>query len=157
MLMREYLLKIVCGAVITTVLQMLPLRAAIRKILMFGCGCVMVLLTVTPLLHISPDSLRLSLPETVSSQLPELSEKNDAILQELICEQTEDAILQKAQTCGIDCTVSVTLRYDTAVGSYLPYSVRLNVTQSSGTVDELRSFLTQELAIPEERQTWVLN
>lgn len=124
---------------------------------MLSCGCLMVLLTLTPLLHLDFAALTVKLPEIFSSQMPELSPKNDELLQQLICEQTEETITNKAQSYGILCTASVTLQYDSEIGSYLPYSVRLNVSQSSGTLDAFRNFITQELAIPEERQTWVLN
>lgn len=155
--MQMYLFRIVCGAVISSILQSLPLRGSIRRLVMLSCGCLMVLLTLTPLLHLDFAALTVKLPEIFSSQMPELSPKNDELLQQLICEQTEETITNKAQSYGILCTASVTLQYDSEIGSYLPYSVRLNVSQSSGTLDAFRNFITQELAIPEERQTWVLN
>lgn len=155
--MQMYLFRIVCGAVISSILQSLPLRGSIRRLVMLSCGCLMVLLTLTPLLHLDFATLTVKLPEIFSSQMPELSPKNDELLQQLICEQTEETIEKKAQSYGILCTASVTLQYDSEIGSYLPYSVRLNVSQSSGTLDAFRNFITQELAIPEERQTWVLN
>ncbi len=155
--MQTYLFRIICGAVLSAIVQSFPLRGSIRKLVTLACGCLMVLLTVTPLLHLEFDRLTAQIPSEFSIPMPELSDKNDELLQQMICEQTEDLIEQTAQKNGIVCKALVTLRYDSKIGSYVPYSVRLNVSQSTGTLDTLKAFLREDLAIPEERQTWILN
>lgn len=155
--MQTYLFRIICGAVLSAVVQSFPLRGTVRRLVALSCGCLMVVLTVTPLLHISFDSLTAKIPSVFSSAMPELSDKNEVLLQDLIREQTEDLIEQTAQEQGVDCTASVTLQYDDEIGNYLPYSVRITVCQSIGTLDALKTFVTEELAIPEERQAWIMN
>lgn len=155
--MQTYLYRIICGAAISAAIQTLPLRGTVRKIVLMLSGCLMVILTLAPLARLDFKSLNAVIPETFTAQRPELSDKNDALLQDLICSQTEELIESTALSCGIECTAIVSLQYDKTVGSYLPYSVRLNVTRSEGSFDALKTFLQEQLAIPEERQTWVLN
>ncbi len=155
--MQLYLIRIVCGAIISAILQSFPLRGTIRKLVVLSCGCLMVVLTVAPLLRMDFNHLTAQLSSSFSYPMPEVSSRNDELLQQLICEQTEDLIEQTAQAQGTVCTAAVTLKYDETVGSYVPYSVRVSVSQSVGTIDALKAFLTEDLAIPEERQTWVLN
>lgn len=155
--LREYLFRFISGAVLSAILLSLPLRQTVRKVLTLSCGCLLILLAVSPLYQADISALTDSLPSLFD--IPEVAEKgsNDELLQSLICQQTEELIAQKAAEFGIAAEASVKLRYDEAVGSYLPDAVTVTVTGSERTLEPLRQYITQELAIAEERQTWKLN
>lgn len=134
----------------------LPLRASLRKIAGFACGCLLVILILSPLVKVDLNQLLRELPElTLPDPNIEISD-NDALLQQLICEQTASVIAQKAGELMISAEAEVILRYDSEIGSYVPDSVRITVFESKGTIEPLREYISKELAIPEERQTWIL-
>lgn len=154
--LRTYLFRVISGAVISAVLLSLPLQKPLKKILGFSCGCLMILLTLTPLIGADWDSLFAQIPQVFETVPQAQVQDNDELLQNLIAEQTAERIVQTAETMGIRAEAEVRVQYDDAVGSYVPYRVTVTVSESTGSLDGLREFLSAELAIPEERQIWKL-
>lgn len=155
--MQSYLFGIVAGAVLTAVVMSLPLRASLRKIAQLACGCLLVIVTLAPLVRAD---LRESLREQpiFTEQLPGVTvSDNDELLQQLIKEQTEALINEKAKEFSITAAAEVELRYDSEIGSYVPYRVKMKVSESKGTLEPMREYLSAQLGIPEERQQWILN
>lgn len=153
---QTYLIRLITGAVLCAILLSLPLQKTNRKLLSLSCGCLMILLTVSPLLQVDVQALTARLSGLIEP-LPQAEvSSNNELLQTLICTQTEELIEKKAEELGITVQAEVTVQYDDTVKSYLPYRVKLTVTGSRGSMESLRDYLTCELAIPEERQTWKL-
>lgn len=154
---REYLFRLISGAVLSAVFLSIPLRQSVKKVLGICCGCMMILLVLSPLVRLDVRQLVADFPSLWEEfGQAQGSNANEELLQSMICEQTQTVIEQQAKSLGITAQAAVQLRYDETVGSYVPYSVKLTVSESNGTLDALRIYLKNELAIPEERQTWIL-
>lgn len=153
---KVYLFRIISGAVLSAVFLSLPLKRSLHTTLGLSCGCLMVILTLSPLVKIDIDENISRIPAFFEHSSQAEVQSNDQLLQELICEQTEEIIEKKASELGISAEAEVSVKYDEAVGSYLPYKVNIVVSESGGTLDGLKEFLSRELAIVEERQTWEL-
>lgn len=153
---QAYLFRIVCAAALSSLVLSLPLQKQLKRLLGLVCGCVMVLLTLTPLCALDIQTLMHTLPPLIENDISVPDGQNDALLQALICEQTEQVIADKAKALGLTAQAEVTVRYDETVGSYLPYGVTVTVS-GEGSKDALKRFVTEELAIAEARQIWILN
>lgn len=156
-MLRAYLFRVICGAVISAVFLSVPLQKPLKNILGFSCGCMMILLTLTPLVGIDWDACIEQLPQVFETVPQEQVQSNEELLRDLIAEQTAELIEQTAEELGIRVDAEVGVQYDETVGSFVPYSAEITVYESKGSLDGLRAFLTSELAIPEERQVWKLN
>lgn len=149
-------MRLVSASVLCAILQSVPLQNAMKKILSAACGCMIALLAIAPLANIDVAAYLSQLPSWIETVPLQEVQSNEELLKELICEQTEQLIEQKAEEYDIGAEADITLKYDETVGTYLPYSVILTVRQSDGTMDGLRRYIADELSIPEERQTWRL-
>ena len=156
-MLRAYLFRVICGAVISAVILSVPLQPPLKKILGFSCGCMMILLTLSPLVGMDWDTCIEQLPQVFDALPQEQVQSNEDLLRDLIAKQTAELIEQTAEEMDIRADAEVGVQYDEAVGSFVPYSAEITVYASKGSLDGLRAFLTSELAIPEERQTWKLN
>lgn len=155
-MIRDYLFRLICAGILSSAVLSVPLQKPIRRVLSLACGCVLVLLTLSPLLSVDLSTVIRSLPSVFDGDISVQTEKNDKLLQELICTQTEELIVKTAAEHGIRAEAEITVRYDETIGSYLPYSATVTVYESGASTEELRQFLTDDLAIPEARQTWIL-
>lgn len=154
---RNYLFRLVCAAAMSSAVLSLPLQKQLKRLLGLACGCILVLLTLTPLCNLDLPTLLRSLPPLIQEDAPFSDTQNDALLQKLICEQTAAVIEEKAEELGITVRAEVTVKYDETIGSFLPYRVTVTVLGGEGSKEALRRFVTEELAIAEERQIWILN
>lgn len=155
-MIRDYLFRLISAGILTSVLLSVPLQKPIRRVLALACGCALVLLTLSPLLTFDLQAVLRSLPSAFQVDGSLHTEKNDALLQDLICSQTEELIVNTAAEMHIKAQAEVTVQYDESIGSYLPYSVTVTIYEGGASLEELRRFLTVDLAIPEARQTWIM-
>ena len=153
--MREALLRVIAAALTVSLLDLLPVKKSLRRIISAGCGALLLLTLMEPVL-----TLRDVDPEKFLSQY-RMDERmiNDAVQAEqkkteaLITEQTEAYILDKAASLGARVRVEVTLAALSESYSY-PYALTLTGRWTPRQQRELSAYLSTTLGIPPERQTW---
>jgi hypothetical protein len=82
-------------------------------------------------------------------------EKLREILEDLVCEQTRQIIEAQASLFGFTAQAEVFCTYDRALGTFLPTRVTITAACTQTQKELLSDFLTQQLGIETEAQTWV--
>lgn len=150
---REYILSVVCAAIVCAVLTALSgekgSAAFIRKLV---CGVFLCLTVISPVGKVRLEDLLEPITGIRQDALA-VSSMGQTLYQEslaqVIREQTEAYILDKAQ--GLGLTLSVSVQPDE---SGRPY--RASLVGNAGADDRktLSDILEKELGIPKERQQW---
>ena len=153
---REYLISIVSVCMICVLAQQLLRREKMQKIIRFVGGVLILLTVVSPLLSFDADSLE-DLWEKMSLQMDvtveDLEESSKEALARHVKQTAENYIEEKARTLGATLQAEVVLsdeEYPT------PFAVTLIGTVTSGQMQELTRYLSQDLGIAAERQEWKL-
>lgn len=148
---REWMTSIVICALLLSILQSLIPDGAVRRIVDFTGGMLLVFCLLNPLLHcvswIKPDMQ--DFEKTLEELEWNLKQETDMALQKSIEERTIAYISEQAEEIGVDVSINVTAeqRED---GVILPTWAELCGQYSA----ELAKQLDQELGIPPERQVW---
>ena len=120
----------------------------------------MALIVLGPLLHVNISSL----PEYLS--LPSIGQERtgaDAeavyqqIMRELIEDQTEALLRDQAEALGASVEFRVVSSKDEASEQFVPWSVEIIGALTPEQQAVLRSYLTNALNIPAERQRWSIS
>ena len=155
-LIRQWIISVTCAAMITAVIQPLLPKGGTGAAGRLAGGLLLLIATVQPLVGLDYDSLaqsmtQLRLEQSTSSQ--ELAEINSGLLEELIEEQTQSYILDKAQELGVTCQVTVTCeRRDEGIP--FPRSVIVSGSFTQEQADRLSQIIEADLAIPADAQTY---
>ena len=115
----------------------------------------MILTALRPLLRVDLSRLPdLVTGLTRSEREAAAREKNDALLRSLVEQQTEDWIETRAAGLGLAVETVVTAE-EAESGAFVPFSVTITGTWTKDQRKTFSDILTDELAIPPERQRWV--
>ena len=150
--LRSWLLSVTACAVLISIAQQLANDGAMKKIVRFVGGMVLMLTMLRPLLSLSFDLPALdgeSYREAVEALKETLSAEQEDALRERIAAQTQAYIEDKASSLGL----SVRAEVQTALRDGVPFpdSVTLYGENSAA----LGAYIVQELGIAEENQLWI--
>lgn len=146
--LRSWLLSVTACAVLISIAQQLANDGAMKKIVRFVGGMVLMLAMLRPLLSLSFDLPALdgeSYREAVEALKETLSAEQEDALRERIAAQTQAYIEDKAASLGLNVRTAI---YD---GVPLPDSATLYGEKNAA----LGAYITQELGITEEKQRWI--
>lgn len=152
---RWYLLRLVICAFAASVAQTLVVQPKLRRVVRLTAACLLAIVALQPLVTVDLASI----PEVLQQQLPEnptetAREKNNALLESLIRQQTEAAIREKLDAIGIEADFTLGLQYDADVGAPVPWEISLQARCTDEQAVAMIAFLRDELGIPEARQDW---
>ena len=155
--MKGYLFSLTAAALLSALVLALVPEGSVRRTVQLGCGLLLALTALSPLLKLDYDAIAKQIAEirldteTVRTGV-EVQNRELQALSAIIKSKTEAYIWDKADEMGVALEVEVETR-DLGSG---PYPWRATLTGACG--GEKRTALTQyieeNLAIPEARQVW---
>ncbi len=153
--LRDYLLGVVAASFLVSLVCAFPQRKSIKRVLTLCGGLFLLITLVRPILHLRIGDLQAyfqqyEMDESLISDALQEGQKESA---RLITEQTEEYILDKAAELGASITPEVALAALSENYQY-PYSVTLHGQWTQAQQQELSTYISQTLGIPEERQIW---
>lgn len=154
--MRQWLLAVVCGAMLAAVIQALLPKGGAGRIGRLAGSLVLLLAVISPLLRLDAQELTLSMTKyrlAQSEYVEDLSKMNREVLKEIIAEQTEAYILDKAQELGITCRVTVLCEGGDAE-TPCPSQVRVTGELSPEQEQSLMRVIETQLGIPAQDQVY---
>ena len=151
----NYILSVVAAAILCACISLFPGKeSGSRKMITAICGAFLVFVMIAPLKNFD-----FSFYSDYFSEINDLVQdavsdgKNSAndSLSAIITEETESYILDKAATLGADITVEITL--DSSIPP-IPSRITIKGAVSPYVKQMLTQYITQQLGIPKEAQTW---
>lgn len=152
---RQYLFGLITCAFLVSLLQSLCKDDRAQRMVRLLGGCVLVLTALSPLLHLELQKPDWGFLEDYGLSLPDPEQKTREILEDLVCEQTRQKIEEQAGLFGFTAQAEVFCTYDQALGTFLPTRVTITAACTQTQKELLSDFLTQQLGIETEAQTWV--
>lgn len=151
---REYVLRVVCAALICGAAESLLTDSAIKKHVKLLCGLFLTYAMLSPLVGLELPSLPTLNIYTYEGNIAvsvgqDYAQKAQA---EYISEECEAYILDKAEQLQLRLRVEVTVAEKEEV--LQPDRVTLEGEYSPEAKEELTEYIEQELGIPKERQQW---
>ena len=152
---QNALFRVVAAALAVSLISVIPMKRSLRRVISTGCGALLLLTVLTPLLRLRDVDPRdyLSQYEIDDSMIDEAMRDGQTRAQALITEQTEAYIWDKAAALGAEVRAQVTLAALSEHYSY-PYAVTLTGRWTAAQRQALSDYIAQTLGIPPERQTW---
>lgn len=152
---RTYLLSVIAASVLTVLVRSVVPDGAVKRAASVICGVLVMLCALSPLLSIDSEQIAQSIWRTqmqTEALQTGVEVKNRALVSDIIKEKTQTYIWDKAASIGLDVTVEVEMRDD---GEY-PYAYAVTLTGIAGEAQRrtLTQTISENLAIPAERQTW---
>lgn len=152
---KGYLLSVVASAMICSVISaFVPKDSAYGRIIKVICGLFIALTAISPLMDIQIENY-LAHWNDIQANADDIIDRGEAMANnasyEIIKSQSEAYILDKASSMGLTVKVEVTLT-DSVPPS--PYSVEIKGAVSPYQKQKIQQLIHDQLAIPEERQTW---
>lgn len=140
------------------VAEALVTQPAMRRLLRLGGGCLIILVLLHPLLSVDYQDVRRALEafDLPRMQTQQETADNRTLLAGLVQEQTEAAIIDRAEQLGLALEVQVEVQWEDTVCSPVPWAVTLCGRADRDLQGQLQAFLEQELGIPPQRQKWVV-
>ena len=150
--LRSWLLSVTACAVLVSIVQQLTDGGAMKKIVRFVGGMVLMLAMLRPLLSLTFDLPELDgdhYREAVEALKETLNAEQDSALGDSIAARTQAYIEDKVSSLGL----SVRAEVQTALHDGVPFpdSVTLYGENSAA----LSAYIVQELGIAEENQLWI--
>lgn len=153
--MQAYLIRITAAAILASVLRKLAPQGIPGRGTRLGAGLLVILTALGPLGEVN---ILESAREIVSGSYvagyweDAFQETTNDLMEELIKENAEAYILDKAQAMGAEVQAEV----ETVVqnGCPIPWRVRLEGSVTLQQKEKLARMLRDDLGIPEERQMW---
>lgn len=153
--LRDYLLSITCGAFAVSLCLALVRQERLARVVKLCGGCLMAILVLQPLLGLPLPEFETLLPSVVSQDpVQAAAEKNEALLADLIRQQTEQAIRDELVRQGIAADFHLELQMDDAVGAPVPWAIELRSACSEAQRARFSAYLEDALGIPPTRQDW---
>ncbi len=152
---KGYIYGIICACLICGIyLGFAPQKGTAVVYIKLLVGMIMVIVLVTPLQKIKVRDISEWIQDHTQDAVAAANSGEGAaksFRDEIITEQTCAYILDKATSLGLDISVEISL--DEEMGC--PWEVRLEGAASPYAKERLENIITQELAIPKERQIWI--
>lgn len=153
---RAYLLSVVAAAIISAlVMKLVGNKSAYCGIIKLVTGIFLSITVVSPLVQITFtdmtdyfETLDIKADAVVSDGV----NSSHAAMTEIIKENTEAYILDKAENMGLTVNVTVYLSDDTPP---TPISVKISGSAAPYAKMQLQSIIESDLSIPKENQAWI--
>ena len=153
---RAYLIRLTAAAVLGAIVRRLAPAGGAGRAARLGAGLLVLLTAFSPLASFNTASAAQELARQGYADpltTVEFSKNVNDLLSELITEQTEAYILDKARELGLSLTVEVTAQVEETYP--VPYAVKLRGSPTAAQKAALSSAIAADLKIPEERQEWL--
>ena len=140
---------VACAVLVSVATQLCP-EGALRKIVRFTGGLLLLLVMLRPIARYEPDAAAWNAGgyrEAVTRLEQELSTERENALRDGIAEEWEAYIEDKAGSLGVEIRAEAELGAENGV----PERLTLHGAYS----EELSRFLASELGIAKERQQWI--
>lgn len=152
---RSYILSIVASSIICACVQtLIGRKGASAKLIRMLCGIYMTIVFISPLQHfdfsIYTDyfaGIMHEVNDTVSEGQNLAQQKR----KEIIIQQTQSYILDKASSFGVDVEVDVNVSDD---ATQAPNAVTIKGAVSPYVKKMLTNYIEDQIGIPKEAQTW---
>ena len=152
---RTYLLSVITAAFFCSMVLAIIPKGGVRRAASFASALVMALVTLAPVVKLNYEDLARSIAafriEAQEAQTG-VEVKNAELVESIIRHDCETYILDKAEGLGASVTANVLTR-NTGSGAY-PYEVTLRGEIPPEKRQVLSQIITNDLAIPPERQVW---
>ena len=150
--LRQWLLGIVSCALLVSFCEQLTPAGALRKLVRFTGGLLLILSILQPVTHLDLDVLPLDLDayrEAAAQVRLELEDEREGALADGIAARTGAYIEDKAAQLGL--TVRAVVETENADVTPLPNAVTLYGTENAALAD----YIETQLGIAKEKQTWM--
>ena len=154
---RAYLLRLTVCAFLVAMLSAFVTQPRIRRIVQLCGGCLLMLAALNPLRLLDLSSLQQTFrgfDGTVQEQLSSAKQKNDKLLEDMIRDRTLKEIETEAAAQGLSLELSLTLRWDDALGMPVPWEITLRGSVDARERERFSAYLEAQLQLPPERQVW---
>ena len=148
---RDWLVQVVMAVLLVSVAESLLPAGTLKSLISLVGGLILTCTMLQPVLLLDIRELEIDYEDYSGEILlrqEEIEEENRETFLQLIEQETEAYILEKAGSLGITCAVEVEVRESDGIPQ--PYSVKL----IGKYAPELAEVIEQDLAIPKERQVW---
>ena len=155
-LIRSWILTVTVSAMIIALAEGLMPQGTVKRVGKLTGGLVLMLGILQPLVQMDYDelfSVANGLGEVVVESQEEQEMQNSEAMKTIIEEELSAYALDKAQTFGLSCTVSITCRLGE---NNVPYPDRAVIGGLSGETQKqtMMRLLREELGIPDAQQTY---
>lgn len=153
---RQYILSVICVAVVCGVLQMLLAEGTAAALVRIISGLIVTITVLSPVVdeNLLQWSVRFDhIMSDVDMAVTEGQTTASDLLKQRILKDTETYILTKAADLGASISVSVTLASDYPNA---PESVIIKGEVSPYAKKQLEAYLAKDMGILEENQIWML-
>lgn len=151
---KAYLLRLVCcGFFVSLATSLLRGKRSGRIVALCG-GCLMILTAIRPLMRVNLSALPdLATGLTQAERRTLAREKNDALLQRLVEDQTVSWLEAQAGKLGMVASFAVQV-VETAEGLWIPQRVQITGNWTEQQRQLLSKQMERELSLPPEQQEW---
>lgn len=153
--LRSYLLSVIAAALLAAAAMSLLPKGSVRRVLGLCCGMLLAVTALRPVLRLDETALSQSLARfqmQAETARTGIEVKNRELVAAIIKSNTETYILDKASALGLEAEVEVTVELEAAYP--YPSAVTLTGSASAAQKQALRDYISENFAIPAERQTW---
>ena len=153
--MKGYLLRLTAASILAALMRKLSPKGGSGKAVDLAAGLLVLLTALGPFGQADTLGAAQILQDMESFQTAEedFSSRRQELMEELIREETEAYILDKAEELGMEIAVDVSLiEMD---GTAIPWQVTLTGSFTSLQRLELAAMIQSKLNIPKERQEWL--
>ena len=152
---KAYLIRLTAAAILAALVRRMAPTGGTGKAARLGAGLLILLTAFGPLVRLDTVSAAKSFVEEAFYDpltVEDFSVETNNLLSDLISQEAETYILDKAQVNGLDLTVEVETK---VVDTYpVPWSAVIRGSLTATEQVELSQIIAQDLGIPEERQEW---
>lgn len=155
--MRSWILSVTISAMIIAIAEALMPAGTVKKVGKLTGGLVLMLGILQPIVRLDYEELFLVANglESITVESQETQEENNQELLKSIIEQESVAyVLDKAQSLGISCTVSIGCDWNEDKVPY-PASAEIRGILDEKQRRQMICLLSEDLGIPKEKQTYI--
>lgn len=153
---KAYLIRLTAAAILASVVQRLAPSGGAGRAARLGAGFLVLLTAFAPIVSINTAEAAEHLAiQGYSDPLntEDFASATNTLLTELITEEAEAYILDKAQALSLDITAEVTAQIQDTYP--VPWTVTIRGSPTAAQKAALTENIAEELGIPEERQEWL--
>lgn len=152
---KAYLIRLTAVAILAALVRRMAPSGSPGKAARLGAGLLILLTAFGPLVQYDTVSAAKRFVQQAFSNplsVEQFTVETNNLLSDLISQEAETYILDKARENGLDLTVEVETKVEDTYP--VPWSVVIRGQISAAEQAALSQQITQDLGIPEERQEW---
>ena len=153
--MKGYLFSLTAAALLSALVLALVPEGSVRRTVQLGCGLLLALTALSPLLKLDYDAIAKQIAEIrldTETVRTGVEVQNRELQARIISEQAAAYIWDKAQELGLSVSVDVAIEED---GAYpYPAAVQISGQFTEMQRQNLARYIEENLAIGKEQQTW---